>query len=84
LHIGSKRSHQGPEYPKYLLLDDQLVNNQVLEKINGELIGVRKHSDAIKIFEKYGIKAHSQVLNMLGYRVKWSGLDPENAEILKM
>jgi predicted nuclease of restriction endonuclease-like RecB superfamily len=74
---------KGQNNPEYSLLGDQLVGNQVLEKINGELIGVTKHSDAFKIFEKYGIKAHSQALNMLGYKVKWNGLDPENAEILK-
>jgi uncharacterized protein len=68
----------------YLLLGDQLVSNQVLETLKGELIGVTKHVDALKIFERYGIKAYSQALSMLGYRVKWSGLDPDNAEILKM
>jgi uncharacterized protein len=57
---------------------------QVLETIQDELIGVTKHSDALKIFERYGIKAYGQALSMLGYRVKWSGLDPENAEILKI
>jgi hypothetical protein len=44
---------------------------------------VKKHNEAIEIFEEYGIRAHSQVLALLGYKVKWSGLDPENAEILK-
>jgi hypothetical protein len=43
-----------------------------------------KNNDALKIFERYGIKAYSQALSKLGYRVKWSGLDPENAEIVKM
>jgi len=75
---------KGQNNPDYSLLGDQLVSNQVLETIQGELIGVMKHSDALKIFEKYGIKAYSQALSLLGYRVKWSGLDPENAEILKM
>jgi len=70
--------------PDHSLLGDQLVSNQVLETIQGELIGVTKHSDALKIFEKYGIVARSQALSMLGYKVKWSGLDPENAEIMKM
>ena len=65
------------------LLGDQLVSNQVLETIQGELMGVTKHSDALKILGKYGIKACSQALNMLGYKVKWSGLDPENAEIMQ-
>ena len=68
----------------YSLLGEQLVSNQVLETIQGELIGVMKHNDALKIFERYGIKAYIQALSMLGYRVKWSGLDPENAEIFKI
>ena len=70
--------------PDHSLLGDQLVSNQVLETIQGELIGVTKHSDALKIFERYGIKAYSQALSLLGYRVKWSGLDPENAEIVRI
>jgi len=76
--IKSRKDHD------YSLLGDQLVGNQVLDSIQGELIGVTKHSDALKIFERYGIKAYSQALSLLGYKVKWSGLDPENAEIIKM
>jgi len=68
----------------YLLLGDQLVSDEVLDTIRGELKGVRKHDDALEIFKRYGIKAHTQALESLGYRVKWSGLDPENAEILKI
>lgn len=34
------------------------------------------------LFEKYGVKGHCSTLEFLGYRVKWSGLDPENAEIM--
>ena len=70
--------------PDHSLLGDQLASNQVLETIQGELIGVMKHSDALNIFKKYGIVACSQALSMLGYKVKWSGLDPENAEIQKI
>ena len=70
--------------PGYSLLGDQLVSNQLLETIESELIGVTKHSDALKIFERYGIKAYIQAIAMLGYKVKWSGLDPENAEIIKI
>jgi len=75
---------KGQNKPDYSLLGDQLVSKQVLEMIQGELMGVKQHNDVMKIFERYGIKAHSQVLSFLGYRVKWSGLDPENAEIIKM
>jgi hypothetical protein len=65
-------------------LGDQLVSNQTLETIQGELKGVKKHDDALRIFERYGIKAHGQALALLGYKVKWVGLNPENAEILKV
>jgi predicted nuclease of restriction endonuclease-like RecB superfamily len=67
----------------YLLLGDQLVDNQTLKAIDGELNGVNKHSEAIEILEKYGIKSQ-QTLEVLGYRVKWNGLDSDNAEIIKI
>jgi len=51
------------------------------EIISGLHIGVIKHYDALKIFEKHGIRGHSQALSMLGYKVRWDGLDPDNAEI---
>jgi len=68
----------------YYIVGDQLLGKQILETIEDELEGVTKHSDAIKIFEKYGVKAHSQALSKLGYKVKWCGLDPDNAEISKI
>jgi uncharacterized protein len=75
---------KGQNKPHHSLFGDQLVSSQVLETIQGELVGVTKHSDALKIFGKYGIKACNQALNVLGYKVLWSGLDPENAEIIKI
>ena len=74
---------KGQNKPGYSLIGDQLVSNQILNTIQAELKGVKKHDEALKIFERYGIRAHSQVLAFLGYKVKWSGLDPENAEIFK-
>ncbi len=67
----------------YLLIGDQLVSSQILEVIGREMDGVKKHSEALDIFGKYGIKSQ-QVFDILGYKVKWNGLDPENAEIVKM
>ncbi|VVB86018.1 Uncharacterised protein [uncultured archaeon] len=67
---------------EYSLIGDQLVSRQTLETVRRELNGVRRHSEAIKIFEKYGVKGHCSMLEFLGYKVKWSGLDPENIEIL--
>lgn len=67
----------------YLLIGDQLVSSQTLETVGRELDGVKKHCDALDIFGKYGIKSQ-QILDVLGYKVKWNGLDPENAEIMKI
>ena len=74
---------KGQNKPGYSLLGDQLVSNQILDTIQAELKGVKKHDEALKIFERYGIRAHSQALAFLGFKVKWSGLDPENTEIFK-
>jgi predicted nuclease of restriction endonuclease-like RecB superfamily len=79
-----KETIKGQNKPGYSLLGDQLISQHVLETIQSELMDVKKHDDALKIFEKYDIKACSLALSLLGYRVKWSGLDPENAEILKV
>ena len=79
-----KETIKGQDRPGFSILGDQLIGQHVLETIRNELIGVKKHDDALKIFERHGIKAYSQALSLLGYRVKWSGLDPENAEILKV
>jgi len=67
---------------EYLLFGDQLVNRQTLGTIKNELSGVKRHSEALRIFERYGLKGHTLILQFLGFKVKWSGLDPENAEIL--
>ena len=75
---------KGQNKPDYSLLGDQLVSKQVLGTIQGELMGVKRHDDALKIFERYDIKAYSQALSLLGYKIKWSGLNPENAEPIKM
>ncbi len=67
----------------YLLLGDQLVSDQTLKTIREELNGVKKHSEVTRILENHGIK-NQQILELLGYKVKWKGLDPENAEIVKI
>ena len=83
-YIHDREVIKGQNRPDYSLLGDQLISNQILETIRNELLGVTRHNDATKVFERYDIKAHSQALSLLGYKVKWSGLDPDNAEILKI
>ena len=79
-----KEKIKGQNKHGFSLLGDQLIGQDVLETIRSELIGVTKHDDALKIFEKYDIKAYSQALSLLGYKAKWNGLDPENAEIVRI
>jgi hypothetical protein len=67
----------------YLLIGDQLIDNQTLKAVKSELNGVKKHTEALIIFGNYGIKSQ-QIFEILGYKVKWNGLDPENAEIVKI
>jgi hypothetical protein len=67
----------------YLLIGNQLIDNKTLKVIQRELGGVKKYNEALIIIEKHGIKSQ-QIFDMLGYKVKWNGLDPENAEIVKL
>jgi predicted nuclease of restriction endonuclease-like RecB superfamily len=67
----------------YLLIGDQLIDNQTLKAVQGKMHGVKKHKEAPIIFGNYGIKSQ-QIFDILGYKVKWNGLDPENAEIVKI
>lgn len=67
----------------YLQIGNQLVDNQTIKAVQEELDSVNKYNEALIIMEKYGIKGQ-QVFDILGYKVKWSGLDPDNAEIVKL
>jgi hypothetical protein len=67
----------------YLRVGNQLVDSQTVKAVHDELNGVKKYNEALITIEKYGIKGQ-QVFDILGYKVKWSGLDPENAEIVKL
>jgi len=75
---------KGQNRPGFSMLNDQMISQHVLEEIQAELEGVKKYDDALKIFERHGIRAYSQALALLGYKVKWSGLDPDKAEMIKM
>jgi len=79
LHEILKRRHGG-----YILFENQLVSQEIINTIQNELDGVKKYADAVKVLEKYGVSAHNEALGALGYKIKWAGINPENAEIVKM
>lgn len=66
----------------YLLVGNQLIDNRTHKVIKSELDEVKKYSEALVIIGNYGIKSQ-QIFDILGYKVKWNGLDPENAEIVR-
>ncbi len=68
----------------YILFGNQLVNRGIVNAIRDELMRVGAYTQAIRIFEKYGIKAHTELLEYVGYKVKWSGIDPGKAMIVKV
>lgn len=73
-------------YGDYRLLGDQLVSRKTMNVIDAEIsaAGTKKYADAVKILEIHGVKNPAQVLDALGYRIAWKGLDPANAEIVKI
>jgi uncharacterized protein len=79
-----KEANKDKNNDDYLLLGEQLIGHQILETLRSEIDGVKKYEDAVQIFNRHGVKAHALVLEFLGYKVKWRGISPENAEILKV
>jgi predicted nuclease of restriction endonuclease-like RecB superfamily len=75
---------RGKNMSNYSLVGDQLVSNSVLDVIRTQLDGVRLRHVALEIFKRNGIKAYDQALSLFGYKVKWSGLNPDEAEILRL
>ena len=53
----------------FSLIEDLLVSQHILDEIQSELEGVKKHNDALMVFERHSIRACSQALALLGYKV---------------
>lgn len=69
----------------YTLVGNTMISNKILEKLGGELenLTIKTRSEAIKLFQKNGIFEVDPLLDILGYKVIWSALDPENVSIIK-
>ena len=52
---------------------DLLVSQHVPDEIQDELECLKKHNDALRIFERHGIRAYSQALTLLDYKVNGAG-----------
>ncbi|MDD5447225.1 MAG: DUF790 family protein, partial [Methanocellales archaeon] len=64
---------------EHVLVGDQLISKSLIEKLKDEMKEKNTRIEASELLEKKGITGVDQMLDLLGYAVKWVGLNPENA-----
>jgi uncharacterized protein len=73
----------------YVAMADTLVSNERLLQIGGRIEKAISQSgklplkEAARIIEEEGVDNSANVLAMLGYRIRWRGIDSEQAEVSK-
>jgi predicted nuclease of restriction endonuclease-like RecB superfamily len=73
----------------YVALADTLVSNEKLLQIGDRIRVAISHSgklhlkEAARIIEEEGVDDSANMLAMLGYRIRWRGIDSEKAEVFK-
>jgi predicted nuclease of restriction endonuclease-like RecB superfamily len=67
--------------PDYVVFKEVIVNKVLLSTIKENLQGVEKYLQAREIIVDYKLTNADEVLAHLGYKVKWKGLDPNEARI---
>ncbi len=76
------------KYQNYVLLENYLIHRKLLERIDQELekpMAVETYADAVKVFEDFELdrSLYYPVLELLGYKVVWIGLNEEDARVRK-
>ena len=67
----------------YTLAGDELLSSATLEALQRSIPQTMPYSEASSLIRSKGVTAVDPILKMLGYTVKWSGLDPDGAVIYK-
>ncbi len=67
----------------YTLAGDELVSDSVIAAIRKSMPEKMLYSEATGLIVSKGVKSVDPVLKILGYAVKWSGLDPDGATVFK-
>lgn len=67
----------------HVLVGDQLISKSLIEKLKDEMKEKNTRIEASELLEEKGITGVDQMLDLLGYAVKWVGLNPENAMIFR-
>jgi len=69
--------------PGYVLAGDELISDALMDIVQKALPEKMPYSDASALIRSKGIAAADPVLKHLGYTVKWSGLDPDDAVVYR-
>ncbi|MGA2573412.1 MAG: DUF790 family protein [Candidatus Methanomethylicaceae archaeon] len=69
--------------PGYRLIGESLIKEEKLEGLKRVVSGEHLLSSVALILEPMGIKDPYPLLNYFGYQVKWKGINPESAKIVK-
>jgi predicted nuclease of restriction endonuclease-like RecB superfamily len=83
-----ERVLEGKEFPGYLRLGDMFIRAEKMREIQ-ELLGNRASlgelnlDEASRIIEEAGGRRPAQILDALGYRIDWKGIDAKSAKISK-
>ncbi|MGA9141799.1 MAG: DUF790 family protein [Methanocella sp.] len=68
----------------YVEAGDELISEGLLHEIEKTLPEAMPYAEAVAAVKNKGIIAADTVIQLLGYAVKWGGLDPDNAMIYKV
>ncbi|MDD2666112.1 MAG: DUF790 family protein [Methanocellales archaeon] len=68
---------------EHVLVGDQLISKSLIEKLKDEMKEKNTRIEASELLEGKGITGVDQMLDLLGYAVRWVGLNPENAMIVR-
>ena len=77
------------EVPGYMRLGDMLIKETKLKEIQGRLEkrldqGELSLGEASNIIEEEGGRRPTSILDALGYRVEWHGIDPQSARVRRI
>jgi predicted nuclease of restriction endonuclease-like RecB superfamily len=70
--------------PGYMLAGNELLSSKVLEALRKSMPGTMRYAEAAALVRSRGVTTVDPVLKLLGYTVKWSGLDPEDAVVYRV
>lgn len=70
--------------PEYVVFKAVLVRKTLLQEVKEKLVTVEKYVEARSIIEAVGLTNADEVLAHLGYKVKWKGLDVDEATLVSI